>query len=360
MDLSIIIVNWNSKEYLRKCLASIRAQPGVPDQEIVVIDSASHDGAGQMLAEHFPEVRFIQANRNLGFARANNDAFDVSTGRHVLFLNPDTEVVGSAVATMIERLRTLPDAGSVGCRLVNGDGTVQTSCIQSMPTILNQVLDCEFLRARSLKSGLWGMAPLYTDRDQPSAVEAISGACVMLKREVFERVGRFSEDYFMYAEDMDLSYKVTQAGYRNYYLPSATVVHHGGGSSARAANNFSTVMLREAIWRFLRKTRGRAYALGYRAGMFVTALVRLALLVVGYPVHSICRCGSDWAGSLRKWSAVVRWSVFPQELVRQHPQQLQPLPRSSFRICMNGLFNRMRPAKRSNPRRRYAFKRSRE
>lgn len=316
-ELSIIIVNWNSKEYLRKCVSSLRVTTRELECEIIVIDSASFDGCDQMLRDDFPEVRFIQSDSNLGFARANNAAFEVSSGRHVVFLNPDTEVVGGALATMVKWLRTLPEAGSVGCRLLNTDGSVQTSCIQSVPTILNQLLDFEFFRLRWPKLGLWGMAPLYTGAKQPSVVEAISGACVMLKREVFERVGRFSVDYFMYAEDIDLSYKITQAGLRNYYLPDAEVVHHGGGSSATAASNFSTVMMRESVWRFLRKTRGLIYGLGYRACMLVIAVIRLGVLIVVYPILVLRRRGAGWSGSFRKWSAILRWSVFPQAWVRQ-------------------------------------------
>ena len=129
-----------------------------------------------------------------------------------LFLNPDTELVGPAINVLFDHLRALPDAGAVGCKLLNSDGTVQTSCIQSIPTILNQVLDSEASRAKWPRSLLWGMAPLFSASENPEEVEAITGACVMLKREVFEEVGLFSEDYFMYAEDIDLSYKIRKAG----------------------------------------------------------------------------------------------------------------------------------------------------
>jgi len=318
VDLSIIIVNWNSKDYLDKCLASLPSGMDGLQYEIIVIDAASFDGCDRMLGEKYPRVRFIQSEKNLGFAGANNAAFKVSKGRSVLFLNPDTEIIGSAIQRMHEQLQHLPEAGAVGCKLLNADRTVQTSCIQSIPTILNQILDSEYLRARWPKSALWGMSPLYEEGAQPRVVEAISGACVMLKREVFEKVGWFSEEYFMYAEDIDLGYKVTRTGFRNYYVPDVTVVHFGGGSSQGAASNFSVVMMRESIWRFLSKTRGQIYGFGYRGSMLISSFVRLACLVTLFPVQQARRRGRSWNASVRKWLAILRWSVNCEESVRQH------------------------------------------
>src|SRR5262245_55141684 len=136
MDLSIIIVNWNSREYLRKCMTSISSHAPRLDYEVIVIDSGSFDGCEEMLKEHFPAVRFVQHERNDGFAKANNIAFGASAGASLLFLNPDTEVVGPAIEVLYKSLHSLPDAGIVGARLVNTDGSLQSSCIQALPTIL--------------------------------------------------------------------------------------------------------------------------------------------------------------------------------------------------------------------------------
>jgi GT2 family glycosyltransferase len=317
MDVSIVIVNWNSKEHLKACLNSILANTSGVEYEIVVIDSGSFDGCRQMVRESFPTVRFIQSATNLGFARANNRAFEASRGEYVLFLNPDTEIVGPAIEAMHAALKALPDSGAVGCKLLNSDGTIQSSCIQSIPTIWNQLLDSEVLRARWPKSPLWGMAALFDGSGGPRPVEAISGACLMLKRSAFERVNRFSEDYFMYAEDIDLSFKIESAGYRNYYVQTATVVHHGGTSSQRAVSEFSVVMMREAIWRFLLKTRGRSYAAGYRLAMGGSALARLALLFVRAAIGR--RDAEDASsGSIGKWKAILRWSMRKDDVVKQY------------------------------------------
>ena len=309
MNLSIIIVNWNSRLYLEKCISSIVSETCGLQYEIIVIDAGSFDGCDQMLRETFPQVRFIQSDKNIGFAKANNMAFRVSKGACLLFLNPDTELSGPAINVMYENLQRIPRAGAVGCKLLNSDRTVQTSCIQSMPTILNQLLDSEYLRAKWPKSVLWGISPLYESNAEPKVVEAIVGACVMLKRKVFEQVGLFSEDYFMYAEDIDLCYKIRQAGYTNYYIPDVTMIHHGGGSSQAATSGFSAVMMRESVWRFFRKTHGRGYGMSYRAAMLFSAFFRLVLLLMLYPVQLANRRRPAWKASLQKWLAVFRWSL---------------------------------------------------
>ncbi|HKR93778.1 MAG TPA: glycosyltransferase, partial [Candidatus Angelobacter sp.] len=132
--------------FTQQCLASITANAGDLHYEVIVIDNASWDGCGEMIRREFPQVMFIQSNQNLGFAGANNLAFSKSTGRKVLFLNPDTEIQGSALQTLLSALESLPDAGMVGARLLNSDRTLQTHCVVALPSILNQTLNSEFLR----------------------------------------------------------------------------------------------------------------------------------------------------------------------------------------------------------------------
>jgi len=308
-DLSIIIVNWHSAEFVRACVDSVREHTKRLTYEILVVDNASFDGCDEALKKHAPDVDYIQCDENVGFAKANNRGFRASRGKSLLFLNPDTEVVAPAIDLLHRALQQLPDAGAVGARLLNGDGSLQTSCIQSFPTILNQALDSEFFRRKWPQSGLWGTKPFLRDDDRPAEVEAVSGACLMIKRDVFERIGGFSEDYFMYAEDMDLCYQVRKAGFKNYYVPEAEVIHFGGGSSRQAPSNFSIVMMRESIWRFLRNTRGDVYGMGYRISMSLSAVGRLALLSLSLLVRGIGRGNQPQGGSFRKWWAILRWSL---------------------------------------------------
>jgi len=308
MDLSIIIVNWNSKEYLRQCVASILAETHGIELEIMVIDNASYDGSREMLRQCYPQVRFIQSDRNLGFAKANNAAFYKSRGRNVLFLNPDTKLLGPSVNIMLRYLRQLPNAGVIGCKVLNADKTIQTSCVQSFPTILNQILDSELLRALLPKSSLWGNALLFGGENGAEEVEAISGACMIVKRSVFEQVGLFSEDYFMYAEDIDLCYKIKQAGHKNYYIPDTNVIHFGGGSTEKGPSGSSNVIMRESIWRFLRKTRGGNYSFIYRISTLIAAVGRMAILTIIFPVYIIRTDRKSWNTSFRKWGAILSWS----------------------------------------------------
>lgn len=309
MDLSIVIVNWNSKDYLQQCIASILHSTSETKFEIVVIDGGSFDGSGEMLKQCYPQVKFIQSDKNLGFAKANNIAFKASSGSHILFLNPDTEVVVPAIDILFDQMKKLSGAGAIGCKLLNADGSVQTSCIQSFPTILNQLLDSEFLRALFPKSRLWGMASLLGATNGPAAVEVLSGACIMMRRSLFEEIGQFSEDYFMYAEDIDLCYKVRQAGYENYYIPTATVFHFGGGSTQQRPSDFAVVMMRASVWRFLRKTRGEMYGSGYRYSMLISAIGRIVCLLVLLPHYLVRGRLASWKSSARKWWVISVWSM---------------------------------------------------
>jgi GT2 family glycosyltransferase len=317
VELSIIIVNWNSKDYLAACLASIAAGAAGIAHEIIVVDSGSFDGCGEMLARDFPAVRFIQSPDNLGFARANNLGAAQASGEALLFLNPDTEVRGRAIVQLYRQLQRLPDAGIVGCRLLNSDGTLQTSCVQPLPTISNQVFNADILLRLFPGIGLWTSAQCFEGRQTPVQVEAISGACMLMRREVFNRVQGFSTDYFMYAEDLDLCHKTRAAGFANYYLNAAEIVHHGGGSTRQRRSRFSEVMLPESVSCLLHKTRGRLYSRCYRLALSASACIRLLLLALSWPLAVAGGRTSAWANAFGKWLVVLRWGLGRENWVRQ-------------------------------------------
>lgn len=310
MELSIVIVNWNSAAFLRKCLQSILSNPAGCDLEVLVIDNASYDGSAELVSNEFPSITFIQSDKNLGFAGANNLAFQRSRGRYVLFLNPDTEVVGDALNAMLGVLRTRQNAGVVGPELVNPDLSVQIDCMRAFPTILNQLFDSSFTRKVFGVCNFAGVKAVIRQSAVPVSVEMLPGTCVMLRREVFDEAGRFNENYFMYAEDVELNYRVKAAGWTNYYVSSAAVIHHGGQSSNQKSESFfSTVMIREAVWQFLRTTHGFSYALAYRSTTALAATARLAVLglLCLLPVGRQMR--SRTAQSTRKWIKVFRWCL---------------------------------------------------
>lgn len=315
MDLSIVIVNWNSADYLLECVKSIREQTEGVSYEIIVVDNSSKPEDLNKLRENSDGMTIIASQENLGFAKANNLGFKISTGDRVLFLNPDTRLVGPAINTMLQKTGSLTDAGIVGCKLLNADRSVQLSSIQRFPTILNQMLDFEYLQVRWPNSSLWGMAPLFSEVKLARA-EVISGACMLVNRKVFERIGMFSEDYFMYAEDVDLSYKSYRAGFSNYYVGEALVVHFGGGSSSRQeVSHWATIMKYTAMRRMFDKNRGRLYGSLFRAAVGCAAVGRIILLALAYPLGNILWNRQTIQTAMRKWKVILSWAIGSQGMV---------------------------------------------
>ena len=238
--------------------------------------------------------------------------------RLLLFLNPDTETHGPSLNRLCEAAESLPQAGALGARLLNSDGSLQTSCLQSFPTLGNQLLDSDLLRKWFPKARLWGAAPLYSPEASPAPAEGISGACLLTPRAVFEQVGGFSEDYFMYYEDMDYCRRVQKAGFTNYYVPQALVVHHGGKSSAGAPGKFSSVMMAESARRYFLKEHGPRLARVFRAGLGAKALLRSLLLGAWYLVAWPAARREQIRGALRKWTYILRWSLGGEGWVSPH------------------------------------------
>jgi GT2 family glycosyltransferase len=309
MKLSIIIVNWNSLGYLRKCLTSLYEHVRDLSFEVIVVDNASPEPGIEALNADFPDVVVIKSNINLGFAGANNLGFSRSSGGYVLFLNPDTEMTDNAFKTMLDQSLSVPHPGVIGCKLLNSDLSVQTSCIQTFPTIPNQLLDYEYLRLRWPGCSFWSIDALFSENKNPVPVEVISGACMLLRRDVFERAGMFTEDYFMYAEDLDLCYKVKALGFRNYYVGKAQVIHHGGRSSDLVnVSNWSIIMRFKAVHKFCVKRQGSLYGSLFRATMGVAALLRVVVLSLAKPFAGNDLRKQSIKNSTSKWWAVLKWS----------------------------------------------------
>jgi len=315
MDLSIIYVNWNSLDYLRESIASVIEQTHSVAYEIIVVDNASPEPGVDLLKQTFPDVKIIHSENNLGFAGANNLGFRHSTGEFVLFLNPDTKLMAPSIDLLIARHKSLPDAGIVGCKLLNTDLSVQLSSIQTYPTILNQAMDAEYLRLRWPECPLWKIAPLFSDKVSLMKVEIIPGACMLLRRSVFEQIGLFSEEYFMYAEDLDLNYKVKAAGLTNYYVGETAIIHHGGTSSSRQrVSHWATIMKYRAMVQLFRKTRGGVYALGYRLAMGAVATGRLMLLGLMSLLGNLVSDRESLNYSREKWKTVLKLTAGWQDV----------------------------------------------
>jgi GT2 family glycosyltransferase len=310
MLLSVIIVNWNSTDYLLPCLSSLYEQTKGVDFEVIVVDNNSTDGGCARIAGKFPQVRLIQSRTNLGFARANNAGFARAKGDCLLFLNPDTVVVGNAVATAVNHLSRLSNAGALGCKLLNGDSTIQTSALLRFPTIVNQALSVEFLQKRFPRLGLWGISPFYADAAEPVEVEAISGACMFVKREAFSAAGMFDARYFMYSEDVDLCYSIRKQGFKVYFAGDAQIIHYGGKSTDLSqTKHFDILMMKESTYTMLRKWRGKRYAAFYKAAFSFIAAVRLLLLALAFPIAYVGGGAGRITWSLVKWKNILEWAT---------------------------------------------------
>lgn len=327
-ELSIIIVNWNSLEFAKQCIASIETTVRGVDYEIVVVDNASPEGGCAEIAERFPSVKVMALEQNIGFGAANNLGAKQSSGRDLLFLNPDTLVLGDALSRMMTVLDADSECGAVGCRLLNGDRTLQTSCVQPFPTVLNQLLAFDWLKRRWPGLRLFGMQALYVDGGTGlHEVDVVSGACIMVKRQVFEEVGGFHRAYFMYAEEVDLCWGIRRAGQKVRYVGDAQVVHFGGQSTKKREDGFSDTLMRDSVFKFLRRSRGNPYALLYRAMLFLSAMVRMAVLVVIFPFSAIPNRlvrRDAVKRAFKKWRNIARWSLalrgWNEGTAKQHPE----------------------------------------
>jgi N-acetylglucosaminyl-diphospho-decaprenol L-rhamnosyltransferase len=328
MDLSIIIINWNSANYLQKCLRSVYEHTRGIQMEVIVIDNASFDGARELVEREFPQVRFIQSEQNLGFAKGNNTAARQASGRWLLFLNPDTELHSPAINCLLDAAESLPQPGALGARLLNTDRTLQTSCVLRFPRLTNHLIDADILRRWFPRARIWGASVLYSDNPEPVPVERVSGACLMTLRSTFEQLGGFSEDYFMYCEDLEYCLKAHKAGRCNYYVPKAVLIHHGGKSSSQAADQFANVMMAEAGWRFFQKEHGLGWAVAFRGCLAVKAVSRLGLLALAYPLTWRENRRRKLNASISKYVSIARWAAGAERWAADKQQMESRAPRS--------------------------------
>jgi len=332
-ELSIIIVNWNSLEFAKNCIASIETTTQDVDYEIIVVDNASPEGGCSEIRTRFPGVRVIALEQNIGFGAANNLGAEQASGRDLLFLNPDTLVLGDALGRMMAVLDAEEEVGAVGCRLLNGDRTLQMSCVQPFPTVLNQLLAFDWLKRSWPGLPLFGMKALYADGGRGlHEVDVVSGACMMVKKQVFEQVGGFHRKYFMYAEEVDLCYCIRKTGRKVQYVGDAQVVHFGGQSTKKKEDGFSDTLMRDSVFKFLRRSRGTPYAMLYRIMLFLSAMVRMAVLFIIFPFSAIPNRfvrRDAVKRAFKKWRNIARWSL---ALAGWAPGPAKMLPVSDFAV----------------------------
>ena len=242
MKLSIVIVNYNVEHFLEQCLFSVRKAVANIEAEVFVVDNNSVDGSLKMLAEKFPEVKVIANKDNVGFSRANNQAIRVSTGEYVLLLNPDTVVEDDTFTKTIAFMDSHPDAGGLGVKMVDGKGRFLPESKRGLPTpatAFYKMFGLAKLFPHSKRFARYYLGHL--DNDEINEVEILSGAFMLMRRETLDKSGLLDETFFMYGEDIDLSYRIILAGYKNYYFPKTRIIHYKGESTKKTSVNYVLV-----------------------------------------------------------------------------------------------------------------------
>ncbi|MDK2908502.1 MAG: hypothetical protein PWR20_69 [Bacteroidales bacterium] len=239
MKLSVIIVNYNVEHFLEQCLHSVRKACEGIDSEVWVVDNASADGSIPMLAEKFPEVKVIANAENVGFARANNQAIRQAKGEYVLLLNPDTVVEEDTFTKTIAFMDEHPDAGGLGVKMVDGKGRFLRESKRGLPTPATALFKILGLTSVFPRSPIFARYYLgHLPDDEVHEVEILAGAFMLLRRSTLDIIGLLDEDYFMYGEDVDLSYRILKAGYKNYYYPHTRIIHYKGESTRKSSVNY--------------------------------------------------------------------------------------------------------------------------
>ena len=275
MDLSIVIVNWNTKDLLQQCLESILIFPPERAFDIWVVDNASSDNSAKMVKTRFPQVNLIESEQNLGFGKGNNLALQACSGEYILLLNPDTEVRPDALEQLCAFLDHNPKAGVAGARLFYQDGTLQTSCYP-FPTLTRELW--RLLHLDRFKTyGVYDQ--IHWDQNSPREVDVIQGAALLVRREVLNQVGLFDPDYFMYTEEVDLCYRIQKAGWQLFWVPQAQIIHYEGQSTQQMPVEMFLHLYKSKL-QFFQKNYGRLSGTAYKFILGLASLLRLSILSI--------------------------------------------------------------------------------
>jgi len=316
MKLSVVIVNYNVKHFLEQCLNSVFESSAHCETEVFVVDNNSVDGSCAMIKSKFPQVNLIENKVNYGFSYANNQAIKNSKGEYVLLLNPDTVIEEKTLKTVCDFMDSHPDAGGLGVKMIDGKGRFLPESKRGLPTpevAFYKIFGISKIFPKSKKYGKYHLT--FLDKEKTHSVDVLSGAFMLLRKETLDKIGLLDETFFMYGEDIDISYRITLAGYKNYYLPETTIIHYKGESTKKGSINYVLVfynaMIIFAKKHFSKKNAGtfiaiikfaiylRALmAIVYRFGRsiitpIIDALIILAGFILITPVWSNYKFGSE-------------------------------------------------------------------
>ncbi|UCE98821.1 MAG: glycosyltransferase family 2 protein [Planctomycetota bacterium] len=254
MDVSIVIVSWNTCDILRDCLESVYLETKGVQSEVIVIDNGSSDGSAEMIKKEFSAVNLIVNEENRGFAAANNQGMAIAQGRYVLLLNSDTIVLNNVISKTISFADNHPEAAVVGCRVMNPDKSLQPTCFM-FPSILNMLLSASYLYKLFPKSKFFGREQMtWWDRSDIREVDVVTGCFMLVRQEAIKQVGTMDEQFFMYADETDWCYRFRQAGWKVLFTPDAEIIHLGGASS-KSLRAEMILQTRASILLFFQKHR---------------------------------------------------------------------------------------------------------
>ncbi len=319
VDLSIIIVNYNVKEFLLNLLDSIRKAINNISTEIIVVDNASEDGSVEVIKERFPEVKLIVNKTNIGFGAANNLALKEAKGKYFLLINPDTILREDTLRVMIDFFESHPDCGIAGCKVLNPDGTLQLACRRAFPgpwTSFTKVMGLSKLFPKSPIFAKYNLT--YLDENKTYEVDAVSGAFMMLRKEVYDKIGGFDSQFFMYGEDLDLCYRAQKANYKVYYVHSTEIIHYKGESTKRS-NIDETKLFYDAMHLFVKKHFSSSFIV---EGILQVAILFRKLIAFAY-VYKLAIIGilidflifSGLVFLAEKIYSNVHWRGFPYSVI---------------------------------------------
>lgn len=291
MRLSVIIVNYNVEFFLEQCLNSVFTALQHVEGEVIVVDNNSIDGSMAMVKAKFPQVQLIENKENVGFSRANNQALRIAKGDYHLLLNPDTIVEEDTFQKVVQFMDEHPDAGGLGVKMIDGKGNFLPESKRGLPTpkvAFYKIFGLSRLFPKSKRFGKYHLS--YLDKDQTHEVEILSGAFMLMRKEALDKVGLLDEEFFMYGEDIDLSYRIVLGGYKNYYYPETRIIHYKGESTKKSSVNYVFVFYNAMII-FARKhfsaKNARAYsflinlAIYFRAGIaLLNRFVKKAIIPI--------------------------------------------------------------------------------